>query len=256
MKLNFVIHEDYFIAHVLHGMTSDRFSSQKYKKDIVAFKNYAWHKSKKLYDFLIARFYPETWLDYEVIKLTQELPDYLRTLKQSSQFNKLYVQTNNYLKTCESQWEANYKTTVHIMKNLTGLNFDKIFTVFITHPGLKNGCYLGKDKIAWGHTENWPNHTTVYLWHEILHSYFATSDTDHVIICFLTDEELRIRLNGGEYPPFIMYKEFFPLTKKVLPDWRDYLRLEKKDINNFRERLARKFKSQQSIVKWDEPATF
>jgi len=107
---------------------------------------------------------------------------------------------------------------------------------------LKNGCYLGKNKIAWGHNEDWPNYYVVYLWHEILHSYFSNSEIEHALISFATDEELRIRLNGGKYPPFVTHKELFPLMKKILPFWREYINSKKKNLLDFKNKLIKVIK--------------
>ncbi len=243
MKLNFLIDDNYLIVHTLASMASDRFSSQEYKKTIVAFQDFAWKKSETCYNFLIARFYPEFWLDYKVSELSQKLTQYLDFLKKSASFGKILEQTKNYLKRCEKQWNTNYKVTLTILKKLTGFDFNKTFTVFITHPGLKNGRYLGNNKIAWGHHEDYENYTTIYLWHEILHSYFSSTELDHALISFLTDEELRARLNGDVYPPFVTHKELFPLMKKLLPLWRGYLVSEGKNILKFKEKVQRMVKS-------------
>ncbi|MBN1263374.1 MAG: hypothetical protein JW991_03370 [Candidatus Pacebacteria bacterium] len=233
IKLNFTIDQNYFISHLLAGMAKNRFSSFSHKKDIVSFQNYAWKKSATNYNLLISRFSPETWLKMEIARLSSELNKYLETLKKSNYYQTLLVQTRNYQKDCQRQWEENYFQTQAIMKNLTGIRFNKQFTVFITHPGLKNGCYLGNNQIAWGHNEDWPNYTTVYLWHEILHSYFSDSQLNHAIISLLTDEELRARLNRSKYPPFAIHRNLNPLIKKLLPEWKKYLKSEKKNINLF-----------------------
>ena len=50
--------------------------------------------------------------------------------------------------------------------------------------------------ILWGHKEEYENYTTIYLWHEILHTYFDKTDISHAIIQLITDCELQNRLNG------------------------------------------------------------
>jgi hypothetical protein len=138
---------------------------------------------------------------------------------------------------CERQWNDNYSITQRIISEITGLKPKKNFTVFITHPSLKNGKYLGNNQIGWGHNEDWVNYTTVYLWHEIMHSYFDTKQLDHVIISFITDEELRIRLNGGKYPPFAAHKYLHPMMNKSLHLWKRYIKSESKDITKFKAQL-------------------
>jgi hypothetical protein len=217
----------------------DRFSSEKNKKLVVDFQNYAWKVSKEMYDFVVGRFSPEIWLDGRSDKLLADLPNYFKKLKTSSKYKQIYKQTKTYLNKCQTQWDANFNKTYKIMSEVTGLSLDKKFTVYITHPTLKNGCYLGDNKIAWGHTEEWPNYITVYLWHEILHSYFSTTKLDHAIISFLSDELLRTELNGDKYSPFVTHKELFPLMKKMLPKWRHYLKSKDKNIFEFRDSVKK-----------------
>lgn len=237
MKLSFLIDDNYLIAHTLASMNPRGFSSQEYKNDIVAFQNFAWKKSETCYNFLVARFYPELWLGCKADELLQFLPQYLDFLVQSASFKPILKQTEDYLRACEKQWNLNLKVTLTILRELTGLSFDETFTVFITHPTLRNGCYLGDNKIAWGHHEDWPNYTTIYLWHEILHSHFADTELDHALISLLTDEELRSRLNHDVYPPFVTHKKLFPLMKKLLPSWRKYLVSKNKDIFKFKKEV-------------------
>ena len=175
-----------------------------------------------------------------------ELPNLLLAFKKDKYYKKILIQTKDYLDFCEKQWNNNYQRTSKIIKELTRFNLNKKFTVYITHPSLKNGCCIENDKIAWGHNEDWPNYSTVYLWHEILHSYFRSTnvkfnnkDIEHSIIQFITDNELRIRLNGGQYPPFKGHPKLFPLMKKISPYWIKYLKSEKKDILKFRNMLIK-----------------
>ena len=119
------------------------------------------------------------------------------------------------------------------MKKLTGLKLNKKFTVYITHPSLRNGRYRGNNTIEWGHHENWRNYATIYLWHEILHSYIGYGDKEHAVIELITDEELRIRLNGGKYPPFVGHNYLGNMKKKMLPKWREYLKSDQHNIRDF-----------------------
>jgi len=42
LKLIFKIEKDYLIYHTLKSMRKERFSSEKYMKDILNFQNYTW----------------------------------------------------------------------------------------------------------------------------------------------------------------------------------------------------------------------
>ncbi|KKU99309.1 MAG: hypothetical protein UY32_C0002G0045 [Candidatus Jorgensenbacteria bacterium GW2011_GWC1_48_8] len=114
-----------------------------------------------------------------------------------------------------------------------GLKLNKKIAVYITHPGLKNGRYVGNNTIEWGHNEDWPNYATIYLWHEILHSYIGYSEKGHAVIELITDEELRTQLNSGKYPPFVGHKYLKSIKNRLLPQWRKYLNSEERNIRKF-----------------------
>jgi hypothetical protein len=245
LKLIFKIDKDYLIYHTLKSIGQERFSSQKYIKDIVNFQNYAWEKDKVLYDLLIGRFVvkPKNFQEkkyLEVLKRLKDIENYLDFLKKSKYFKKIYKQTKNYLNFCKKEWQKNYTKTIEIMTELTGIDFkkeNKKFIVYITHPSLGHGRSFQDGTITWGHNEDWQNYSVIYLWHEILHSYFELSDLDHALIELLTDNELRIRLNGGKYPPFIGHENLEKLKYKILPYWRKYLKSKNKNIFEFKNHL-------------------
>ncbi len=100
-------------------------------------------------------------------------------------------------------------------------------------------CIMEINVIGWGHHEEWPNYTTVYLWHEILHSYLGYSELEHTLIQLVTDNELRVQLNGGSYPPFVGHENLNPLTEKLFPYWKKYLQKDNKNIYELKEKLEK-----------------
>jgi len=222
---------------MLSNIGKDRLSSMKYKKDIEAFQNYAWRKCKPCYNLLVGRLSATEMVNGGLWKTIKQSPKFLKELKRSKQYKKIYQQTEEYLKFCKNQWNENYHFTSKVINELTKLKLNKKFTIYITHPGLKNGSYKGGNTIAWGHNEDWPNYATVYLWHEILHSYMSYTDKEHAVIELITDEELRTRLNGGTYPPFVGHKHLEPIKKKLLSNWRKYLNSNKKNIKEFMKEI-------------------
>lgn len=237
MELDFRIHEDYLIAHTLASRAPRTPTSEEYEKAIVGVQNAAWHISPQAYNLLAGQWYPD---DLErAAQIAATLPAFFRTLKQHEQFTVLRDQTQQYLTSCKEQWERNEQHTTEVVYHLTRFDLDRSFIVFITHPGLRNGCHVGDQQIAWGHSEDWPNYTTVYLWHEILHARFARNDTDHALIQFIADNELRVQLNGGTYPPFMGHKYLFPVMERLLPQWRQYLATEApRDVATFRRSMT------------------
>lgn len=223
MNLKFVIDKNYLISNTLRCMKNEDFSSEKDKKDIIEFQNYVWNKSNNFYDFLSGRFFIRPDIDLEkIVNEFKDIPKFLKKIEETELFKKIYTQTEEYLKFCENEWNKNYKKTSDIIKKLTGLTLNKNFTIYITHPSQKNGTNLGDNKITWGHNEDWSNYSVVYLWHEILHSYFNKTDLEHSIIELICDEELRVKLNGGEYPPFVGHERLTNIKSGILLEWNKY----------------------------------
>ncbi len=233
MKLDFVIDESYLIYHTLKSIEPEMFSSNLYKKDIIAFQDYAWNKSQKCYNFLIGRHSPWDLTVSNIKNLSKELNLFIKNIKKSKYYKKIFLQTQRYLKFCKRQWSKNHTMAIKLLNELTDFDFNKTFIVYITHPSLKNGRYLGDNRIVWGHKEEWPNYTTVYLCHEMLHSYFDHTPISHSIIELISDEELRARLNKGKYPPFIGHNSLVKLKNKILPYWKKYVKKGSKDIRGF-----------------------
>jgi hypothetical protein len=220
MKLEFIIDEDYLLSHTLNKAgTSD--------PEIVALQNLAWFKSKTLYNFLAGRLYVP---GSEINKLIKDLPEFIEEVKSSKEFEVIKSQVQEYLKWCEKEWLQKSKYTTKYMESITGLRFAKDHKVYITHPKLNNGMNHGDGVISWGHPEDWPNYTIVYIWHEILHSYLGHSEAEHAVIELITDNELRAHLNNVAYPPLIGHDHLKKIRARLLPEWRKYLKSEEKDI--------------------------
>jgi|SRR3989304_5621275 len=221
MKVQFIIDKDYLILHTLASIKPSDFSSNKNKKDIVSFQKYA-NEFLTKQNFSIEKFFIDRPLKRS--EITKKVKKHLATFKKGTEFQSILKQTENYLLFCKKQWKKNYPQTRKVMVGLTGLKFEKSFIVYLTHPSLRNGQYIGSNKLAWGHYEDWPNYTTIYLWHEILHSYVLNTPKNHALIELITDNELRIRLNGGKYPPFSGHKELKNLMQKFLPHFQEFLK--------------------------------
>lgn len=230
MKVDFKIDDNYLIVHTLANHGENRFSSGKFKKDIVNFQNMAWEKSKESYSLLTGSPFPGAVSSKEI----KNLSAFIEYLKNTKEYAQIYQQSLDYRNWIDKKWQANFKKTLAIMEGITGLHFDKPFTVYITHPSLRNGKNWGDNIITWGCNEKWTNYSVVYLWHEILHSYLDHSDKSHAVIELATDNELRARLNGDKYPPFEGHMNLLALKKKMLPRWRKYLKLTQKDIRGFK----------------------
>ena len=138
-------------------------------------------------------------------------------------FRPLLETTRETRDKVSAEWEANLPRTYDWMCELTGMDLSGEFTVFLTHPALRQGIYLGERRILWAHSYDEPNVNTIYLWHEVLHAFLPGSDRGHAVIELLADHELRVRLNGGSYPPWNGHKRLDRFRDELLPAWSEYL---------------------------------
>lgn len=236
MKFHFSIHENYLFAHLIN---KTELSDKSYQNDLTDLRNKAWDISQAHYNLLLGR----AWLPIEHdSEVYQTLPDFIDKVKQTKEFQKILRQTQEYLKFCQKDWEETQELCEKILIELTGFDLkQQAFTVYLTHPGLRNGRYLGNQTITFGHHEDWPHYSVIYFCHEILHAFFGKTDLDHALIELLTDEELRVRLNDGKYPPYAGHKRLSSLKDQILSHWRKYVvRTGKKGILKFREELVHK----------------
>lgn len=239
MKLNFKIVEDYLVLHTLSAANDNRFIPNIDKQSVINFQNFVWNTSKEMYELLTSRSNPFNNLD----NCGTKLESFLAEIKSSNELSEVIKQTQESLLLVKKEWEDNFNKSYKIIKEITGINFrEAIFTVFLTHPSLQNGYYAGKSSICWSYRNDFENYNTVYLWHEILHSKFKIDELSHTLIQLVTDNELRIRLNGGTYPPFEGHQELFHLMEKLLPEWDVYLQnKEVKDIFKFYKEVKLKY---------------
>lgn len=149
------------------------------------------------------------------------------------EYKRLETETREYLSFVQDQWQQNRARTEQILKELLRSPLpDREIAVFVTHPCLRNGRTIDEHTIVWGHPEDYPNYSTVYLCHEIMHILTINrkhrSARTHALIELAIDNEFRIRLNNtGEYFQYPGHPDLQALKQQLLPIWRDYLR--KKD---------------------------
>ena len=239
LRIDFKIDNNHLIGWTLWGVEESRFSSEKNREDLIALQNYARGESERDYGYMVRKISPEQF--FAQGGTMEEVTGFLAKIERSDEFEKIRQQTEAYMEGVKAEWERNYPQTSKAVEQMTGFDLNKQITVNMTHPSLRNGMYMGNDTITWGHTAEWDNYDTVYLWHEVLHSYLDRSDLSHALIQFIADNELRVRLNAGEtYPPFEGHKNLFPLMEMVLPHWRSYLAeaSEEGDLAEFEKKLG------------------
>lgn len=255
IRLHFKIDEDYFLVHLLtRSLNDDDYSSTEHQEDIVAFKNEAWRKDKNSYHLLMGDLQTAALIRNDgLARAVNHVSAYLDEIKQSPAFRLLILQTQSYLHFCEEQWLKNYPIASAFIEDITGLKLDKDIDVYVTHPNLRNGdCLVKYNIIEWGHHEDWPNYQTVYLWHEVLHSYVETnyatigyhdgiSDFVEGIAESMTDEMLRSKLNNEPYEPFVGREELISFKRKLLPMLKSRMKAEKPPFADFLEQAKQMF---------------
>lgn len=239
-KLTFKIAKDLlFLNTVIKG-------GRRISKEWVDLQNRLWEKYEGGYSlvkndgiFLATDNRDLETASKEIVKLVKEG-------ESSEEFKIVVKETKDYLNFIEKEWGRKGKSAQEILESILKTKLpDQELTVYITHPKVSNGRYLGGNAIVWGHTEDWPNYSVVYLLHEALHSLLKKDSFVHEAIELATDNELRIRLNG--------HKEYFMeggkevgnpnllnTERKILPMWRDYLANENQNIFQFLVSLKEK----------------
>ena len=172
---------------------------------------------------------------------TEEIEQLIKDGMKTEEFDKLLQNAQEYRNWLENEWENNKKYIKKELKDILRIDLPKnAFTVYVMGNLVHIGRYLGDHKIVWGHKEDWPNYSLVYLTHEYLHEMFSRSDLDHAVIELIADNELRIRLNnGGEYftckGKDVGHDNLRELEKSTLPAWNAYLGDKSRNIREFVE---------------------
>lgn len=238
LNIKFILNDGFLTSYIINcyqGSWFIEYAKDKYKKYIVDFQNLAFAESKDTCLTITGRFPLHNFgiqngiTDYT--EMGELLDSFISKLLKSKEFNVLKKQTTKSIELLEIEWNRNLEITNTYVKNL-GIDIEGEFNIYIVHPGLRAGSYLGNNTIIWSFQEYWSNYNTVYLWHEILHSYFEHCDINHALIELITDEELRTKLNGGEYPPFVGHQNLVEIKNKILPIWREYLNNNSTDIKS------------------------
>lgn len=253
LKLNFQINPAYLAYHFIKNTSPSRFVSGECDPEIVDFQNAAWGKDRAANDFI--RFGPDedTFLSGKsMVEMARRADDLLKQMLNHSSFVPLLAETSKSLVQVREEWESNYSKTNNMIGEMTGLNLNKDVSVYLTHPKLKQG-HAGHDCIVWAYRLTWPNYNTVYLWHELLHLLLPHGNLEHAVIQLISDNEMRVRLNGGTYPPMEGHEYLRKLMELLLPMWRLFLQSkETRDINSFISKAASLPEIKKELLSCDE----
>lgn len=203
------------------------------------FTNDIWEKSPDVFYFLAGAaehvLYVKNVAGYRA--LFRKHLQALAKIQKTKQYKRLVRETEQYRVLVEAQWKKNKTVALKLLQDLSGLSLPKhAVTINFSHPALRNGMAIDDNNIAWGHKEEYPNYSTVYICHELLHimTKHDNSDALHAAIELLADNEIRIRLNKkGRYFEHENHWHLKALEKKLYPAWKRYLKQENRNIVRF-----------------------
>jgi hypothetical protein len=258
IKLDFQINK-YYLAYVLFNKSSqpEDFFDPPIKQKIQSFRKKLWkeYKNNPSYYFIHLVSYKHIkWAieniylkdnpsssEVQIKKLPKDIQKIFQVIFQSPVFKIILKETNQYKNSVKDQWSQNQNFVLNYLEEIIGEKLPNISVpVNIIHPRLKQGRVNSSRSIIWGHPEDWPNYSIVYLTHELLHIVFnyykiPQKDLSHAIIELISDNELRIRLNQkGKYfkegRNNIGHPHLRKIEKKILPHWSKYLKNKQKNI--------------------------
>jgi hypothetical protein len=235
VNVEFKVDDKFLLYYLVSNFNKERFIDGKeiFKNDIKNFQEQAWIKSKTFYRLIDGRASLTRRLILETPNHEHTIHDlfnYIDELINSDKFKILKQQTLETVSLVLSEWEDNYEMCWQYLEDI-GIKVEGNFTVYLVHPGLKAGSFMGDNKVCWSYQDKWQNYNTVYVWHEILHSNFGNTDKEHALIELITDEEMRVLLNGGEYPPYVGHPFLNDHKDKLLGKWKNHLNSQSKNIN-------------------------
>lgn len=262
MKLNFQINKYYILALIAKCYVNSDNRVLRIRK--------ALHDNNSLNFRIASGGIPHLLLggNGELSKITGKsiLKSFNEILKKN-ETKQIIKETEEYLEQTQKQWLKNYSVSKLEMEKIIKMKIpNEAINVLIVHPELQSGRSFPQYKtLVWGHKEDWQNYSTVYLWHEILHwityEKYINPDVMHALTELATDNELRIRLNKkGSYfhegKLCIGHPHLKSLEKKILPEFKKYLRDPKMNIMDLEKKLIKTLpkkivgKNETQLTRW------
>lgn len=249
-NVTFEVQDRFLIANTLASSSED-FVVEAYTEDIIVFQNKAWEINKIGYELLAGMTFPHQAFSVAPEEAGHEAKKLIDELIETSEYLKVKEQAELRCDQVQSEWKANLAKSTEALLEITGIDFSRDnYQVFVTHPSIRQGRYLGNNQIAWGGQDHGENYSTIYIWHEILHAddkLGTDCRVKHAIIELVTDIELRKKLNNQEHPPFQGHSDLDGIRDALLDDWRTYLKNSGDGILRFADAMKEKFEELEGI---------
>lgn len=249
VNVEFIINDHFLVSHLITNFKHWKESVTKEQgQKFVDFINFAWDINQVLTTAFLENGLLRTvpvLSDHKFKDFGFELDVFIEELAKSQLYKELKLDTQKALVNCKEDWDKNYEFTAKYIQNM-GINVDGTFRIWLVHPDLADGSNIKNRNIIWSYRNSFPNYNAIYIWHEILHSYFSENfkikkTIEESIIQLITDNEMKKVLNGKDYPPFTGHDDTVNMMEAIYPDWKEFLLQDKKDIKQFVEIISKKF---------------
>lgn len=227
MGLTFSINKPFLLVSAIFKKTSG-------VENLTPLKNRLWEEHKTGYQFLkdpdIFGIFSGNDFNKSLTVITTDVVALVESGLASKELDNVLAETEEYKTWLEKEWDQNKARIEQELKSILKIDLPSgDFEVLVVHPKIGLGRSLGKNRLAWGHSEDWPNYSLVYLAHEMFHSVLGSSPLAHAVIELATDNELRIRINGSGDYLYISEKPvghdfLLELEKYLLPSWQEFLK--------------------------------
>ncbi len=163
--LKFHVNPRVIAVHALRNSGDTSFVKNADTKSVVDFQNAAWSLNKDVYDFVR---YGISELDcVEPGALTEKLRDVESFLSKAIALPEMKIlkdETDASLIKLQAEWDSNLEKSSREIADIMGKPVTGAWDVYLTHPAIKSGRNTGSG-VLWSYRNDWPNYSTVYLWH-------------------------------------------------------------------------------------------
>jgi hypothetical protein len=174
-----------------------------------------------------------------ILKDEKKIREIFEDIFSSQVFQVAYGETEALKNTIRVEWEREANRISAFLEGFGIEDKDRCFRVYVVHPSLCIGSYLGGQIIEWGCSPRYSGCALVGLSHELLHGIaeeVLSGDISeerlwitHAFIYLAADEELRCRLSGSAsyFHPDLISSYDVRLTriaKLVEQVWREALK--------------------------------